>query len=427
MSSSPETQRNETGTPAGSPPPRDEAPAVKAAPPAVSETLRQRISVPFEYPVVFTRGAFDPDNRALVDVLAEADPRRRHRVLAVVDAGFAAAYPEVRAQLPQYFARHAQHLQLVADPHELPGGEACKNDPAVIDRLHTLFHHHRMDRHSYVLIAGGGAVLDAAGYAAATTHRGLRTVRVPTTVLSQNDSGVGVKNGINAFQAKNFLGTFVPPNAVICDVNFLDRLPRRDAVAGLAEAVKVSLIRDPDFFQWIEGNARALATQDLEALARLIRRCAELHLQHIATSGDPFEHGSARPLDFGHWAAHKLEALTHNEVRHGEAVAMGILLDSRYAFETGMLGAAEFDRIHRTLGALGLPLWHDQLLAAGRSVGRPALLDGLEDFREHLGGELTVTLIRGVGRGVEVHQMDHPTILKALDWMRAHRPESPGA
>jgi 3-dehydroquinate synthase len=389
-----------------------------------NEVLRQKIAVPFEYPVVFTRGAFDPANRALVDVLAEREPSRRHRVLVVMDAGFAAAWPEVPGQIESYFARHATQLELVTPALEIPGGEAAKNDPAIIDRLHAHFHQHRIDRHSYVLIVGGGAVLDAAGYAAATAHRGLRSVRVPTTVLSQNDSGVGVKNGVNAFEAKNFLGTFVPPNAVICDVGFLARLPRRDAIAGLAEAVKVSLIRDPSFFDWIEGAAPALAAQDLEALAQLIRRCAELHLVHIATGGDPFEHGSARPLDFGHWAAHKLEALTHHEVRHGEAVAMGILLDSRYALETGMLAPGDFDRIHRTLAALGLPLWHDQLLAPGRDGDRPALLDGLEDFREHLGGELTVTLIRGVGRGVEVNQMDHPTILKALDWMRARRPES---
>src|SRR5215204_6297321 len=189
------------------------------------ETLRQKIAVPFEYPVVFTRGVFDTDNRALYDVLAEAHPRRRHRVLVVLDAGFAAVYPEVRGQLTQYFARYAQHLQLVAEPHEIPGGEAAKNDPAVVDRLHALFHRHRMDRHSYVLIAGGGAVLDAAGYAAATTHRGLRSIRVPTTVLSQNDSGVGVKNGVNAFRIKNLLGTFAPPHAVVCDADFLLRLP----------------------------------------------------------------------------------------------------------------------------------------------------------------------------------------------------------
>jgi 3-dehydroquinate synthase len=387
------------------------------------EVLRQKISVPFEYPVVFTRGLFQPDNPALADVLSEREPGRRHRALVVLDSGFAAAYPEVTGEITRYFAAHPQRLELVDRPVEIAGGEACKTDPGVLDGLHSLFHRHRIDRHSYVLIVGGGAVLDAAGYAAATTHRGLRTVRVPTTVLSQNDSGVGVKNGVNAFGAKNFLGTFVPPFAVLCDASFLARLPRRDAVAGLAEAVKVALIRDPAFFEWIEANAAALAVQDLEALAYLIRRCAELHLRHIATGGDPFEHGSARPLDFGHWAAHKLEGLTEHEVRHGEAVGMGMLLDSRYAFEVGLLGPLDFARIHQTLQALGLPQWHDRLLAPGRAE-RLALLDGLEDFREHLGGELTVTLVRGIGRALEVNQMDEAIILKALDWMRANRPES---
>lgn len=381
-----------------------------------SEVLRQRIHVPFEYPVVFTSHLFDAGNSALVDVLTEREPARRHRALAVLDAGFAAVHSDVARQIRAYFAVHGGQLELLADPIEIPGGEAAKNNPAVIDRLHALFHRQRIDRHSYVLIIGGGAVLDAAGYAAATTHRGLRVVRVPTTVLSQNDSGVGVKNGINAFGIKNFLGTFLPPHAVFCDATFLVRLPRRDAVAGLAEAVKVALIRDVTFFAWIEANAAALAAQDLQALTRLIRRCAELHLGHIASGGDPFEQGSARPLDFGHWSAHKLESLTQNEVRHGEAVAIGMLLDSRYAVEVGLLSEPEFARIHRVLRELGLPLWHDSLMAAGHQ-GRPALLDGLDDFREHLGGELTITLVRGLGSGVEVHEMDSMAILRALDWM----------
>jgi 3-dehydroquinate synthase len=385
-----------------------------------SEVLRQKIDVPFEYPVVFTRGLFDADNPALVDLLTEREPARRQRALAVLDAGFAAAHPGVADQIRGYFTAQAGRLELLADPVEIPGGEAAKNDPAIIDRLHALFHRQRIDRHSYVLIIGGGAVLDAAGYAAATAHRGLRTVRVPTTVLSQNDSGVGVKNGINAFGIKNFLGTFAPPHAVFCDATFLVRLPRRDAIAGLAEAVKAALIRDAAFFAWIEANAGALAAQDLEALIRLVRRCAELHLGHIARGGDPFERGSARPLDFGHWAAHKLESLTEHQVRHGEAVAMGILLDSRYALEVGLLPEPEFIRIHRVLRALGLPLWHDMLVAPGHS-GAPALLDGLDDFREHLGGELTITLVRGPGSAVEVNQMDRLAILRALDWMNQSR------
>ena len=395
-----------------------------------SEVIRQRITVPFEYPVVFTRGVFDPANPALRTALSEREPDRRHRAVVVLDAGFAAAYPEVHGQIAGYFRAHADRLELAAPPVEIPGGEAAKADPRIIENLQALFHRQRIDRHSFVLTVGGGAAIDAAGYAAATTHRGLRTVRVPTTVLAQNDAGVGVKNGVNAFGAKNFLGTFVPPFAVLCDNDFLARLPRREAIAGLAEAVKVALIRDAEFFAWIEANARALAACDLESLGYLVRRCAELHLRHIATSGDPFEYGSARPLDFGHWAAHKLEGLTEHEVRHGEAVAIGMLLDSRYALARGMLAAGDFERIAALLGALGLPRWHDQLIAPAPAQGkptvaRPALLAGLEDFREHLGGELTVTLVSGIGRAVEVHEMHEPTILAALDWMRTTRPQSP--
>lgn len=389
-----------------------------------NEVIRQRITVPFEYPVVFTRGLFAPSNSSLRDALTEREPTRRHRAFVVLDAGFAAAFPEVRGQIESYFAAHSAQLELVAPPLDIPGGEAAKTDPRIIEHLQSLFHRHRIDRHSFVITAGGGAAIDAAGYAAATTHRGLRTVRVPTTVLAQNDAGVGVKNGVNAFGAKNFLGTFVPPFAVLCDNDFLARLPRREAIAGLAEAVKVALIRDASFFSWIEQHAAALATCDLEALSTVVRRCAELHLRHIATSGDPFEYGSARPLDFGHWAAHKLEGLTHHEVRHGEAVALGMILDSRYACSKGMLAARDFERIVAVLGALGLPRWHDQLLAQGRG-DRPALLDGLEDFREHLGGELTVTLVAEIGRGIEVHEMHEPTIVEALDWMRASQPQSP--
>jgi 3-dehydroquinate synthase len=388
------------------------------------EVVRQHVDVPFSYPVVFTRGVFDPVNAALLDVLTEREPHRRARVLAVLDAGFAAAHPGVADHIRAYFGAHASRLEPLLDVVEIPGGEAAKNDPAILHRLHALFHHHHLDRHAYVLIVGGGAVLDAAGYAAATTHRGLRVVRIPTTVLSQDDSGVGVKNGVNAFGLKNFLGSFAPPHAVLCDATFLLRLPRREAVAGVAEAVKVALVRDAAFFESIEANAPALAARNLEALTRVIRRSAELHLGHIAAGGDPFELGSARPLDFGHWAAHKLESLTGYEVRHGEAVAIGMLLDSRYALQVGLLPRPEFDRIHRTLRALGLPLWHDTLTAPG-ARGGPAVLEGLDDFREHLGGELTITLPRGIGRAVDVTEMDRAEILQALHWMREEhlRPE----
>ena len=167
-----------------------------------------------------------------------------------------------------------------------------------------------VDRHSYVLALGGGALLDVAGYAAAVAHRGVRVIRLPTTVLAQNDAGVGVKNGLNAYGKKNFLGTFAPPWAVIDDELFLTTLSARDWRAGTSEAVKVALLRDAAFFAELERLAPAVAERDLGAMRALIRRCAELHLAHIAGGGDPFEMGCARPLDFGHWSAHKLERLS---------------------------------------------------------------------------------------------------------------------
>jgi 3-dehydroquinate synthase len=399
---------------------KDPAATPIVALPSNPDRIRQSFSVPFEYDVIFTRDAFEPDNRSLVEAFSHRHSGRHHKVLAVFDEGFAAAWPESAGQLRAYCEHHADHLTLVTDPVSVLAGEAAKNDPGLVGRLHALFHQHHMDRHSFVLVVGGGGVQDAVGFAAATAHRGIRTVRMPTTVLGQNDSGVGVKNGINAFGNKNFVGTFVPPYAVINDFRFLERLPRRDSIAGMAEAVKVALIRDGSFFAWLEAHTAALAALETEPLATLIRRCAELHLRHIGSGGDPFERGSARPLDFGHWAAHKLEALTSHELRHGEAVAIGVVLDSRYSVEVGLLSEAEFARVERLIARLGLPRWHDALLAPGRS-DRPALFDGLDDFREHLGGDLTITLLRGIGQAVDVHEMQEPLIDKALRWMRARR------
>ena len=152
-----------------------------------------------------------------------------------------------------------------------------------------------MCRHSYVIVIGGGAALDMVGLAAATAHRGLRLIRYPTTSLSQGDGGVGVKNGVNYFGKKNWVGTFAVPDAVVNDFSFLRSLPSNQKRAGFIEAVKVSLIRDRSFFEQIEERADELANFETDAMEQVIRKSAALHLDHIATSGDPFEKGSAWP------------------------------------------------------------------------------------------------------------------------------------
>jgi 3-dehydroquinate synthase len=145
----------------------------------------------------------------------------------------------------------------------------------------------------------------------------------------------------------------------------------------------------------------------------LIRRCAELHLEHIATSGDPFEFGAARPLDFGHWSAHKLEQLSEYQIRHGEAVAIGVALDVVYSRMMGFIDAASAERVLRLLETLGFELFASELLHVN-SQDSLLVLDGLEEFREHLGGELTITLLKQIGKGFEVHEMNLPKVIAAL-------------
>lgn len=385
---------------------------------AGDEVAWQRFSVPFEFPVAFTTGLFDPANPVLVDALARREPGKRHRCLVFIDEGVAAARPGLADQVAAYAAAHDQRMELVAAPEVVAGGERIKTELTHLEHLQDRIHELRIDRHSYVVAIGGGAMLDAVGLAAATAHRGVRHIRVPTTVLSQNDSGVGVKNAVNLKGVKNYCGAFAPPWAVLNDYDFIRDLPARERIAGIAEAVKVALIRDAEFFAWLEANASRLATFEEAAERYMIRRCAALHMRQIGQGGDPFEMGSARPLDFGHWAAHRLEALTRHHVRHGEAVAIGIALDTRYSVLAGLLPAGEEERVVALLEHLGFRIFHPALTRLD-AQGRAMILTGLDEFREHLGGELTVTLLSSLGVGVEVHEMDSALVAEAMEWLRA--------
>lgn len=386
----------------------------------VEDVRLQSFSVTYEYPVVFTRDAFALGNRSLVDVLSRRESHKRHRCLICVDKGVLGSFRDLVSQIENYAAAHAGSMELVGPPVTVAGGEICKNDPKVIPGLLELLSQHAIDRHSFAIAIGGGAVLDAVGYASAIFHRGVRHIRFPTTVLAQDDSGVGVKNAVNQFGLKNLIGTFAPPWAIINDSSFIDILPRREKRAGMAEAVKVALIRDGRFFNWLESHAEELARFSKPHLDYLIQGCAELHMRQIRLGGDPFEMGSARPLDFGHWSAHKLEQLTANQVNHGEAVAIGIALDTRYSVLSGHLAADEDERVARLLERLGFVLWHDKFRECD-ARGRPLILKGLADFQEHLGGELTVTLLAGIGRGVEVHEMDENIVSRSIDWLEQRK------
>jgi 3-dehydroquinate synthase len=384
------------------------------------KSLQQSVVVRFDYAVHFTSGLLEVHNPLLAEVLTAEKPAQPVAMIVVIDGGLLTAQPDLPEQVIAYAEEYSASICLRALPLIVVGGEAAKNDPAWVEQIQQLISEVGLCRHSYVVVIGGGAVLDMVGYAAATSHRGVRLIRVPTTVLAQDDSGVGVKNGVNAFGKKNFLGTFTPPYAVINDADFLLALSQRDWIAGVVEAVKVSLLRDADFFRFIETNAKALVKRDLSVMQQVIYRSCQHHLNHIGGYGDPFEMGSSRPLDFGHWAAHRLEHLTHYRLRHGEAVAIGIALDSTYAYFAGLLPETDWVRILNTLQALGFALYVPELGAFseepehGQSVFR-----GLTEFREHLGGELTLMLLANIGSGVEVHQVEVALYQQAIAYLKA--------
>lgn len=385
-----------------------------------SKTHWQKFEVPFEFPVCFTEYIFDIKNRVFLDIICRKEKDKKHNIIFFIDEGIAKNYKNLINELKEYVNYYRKHLNIVTDPILVPGGEKIKSDLYFVEQIQQSISEFKIDRHSYVIAIGGGAVLDAVGLVAATSHRGIRHIRMPTTVLSQNDSGVGVKNGVNLFGSKNYVGTFAPPFAVINDINFISNLGERDKIAGMAEAIKVALIRDKDFFQWLELNAENLALFQKKEMEYMIRRCAELHMHQIGNGGDPFEMGSARPLDFGHWSAHKLESMTNYRLRHGEAVAIGIALDTRYSVLVGMLDQGIEDRICFLLEYLGFNLWNSALEKENIDKSLE-LIKGLKDFQEHLGGELTITLLKEIGVGYEVNEINIEIVKESIKWLRERR------
>lgn len=365
----------------------------------------------YSYACYFTDNMFQPDNSLLADVINPGNEGFRYKSLFVIDSGVLDAHPGILEHIEEYCNEHGLNYTTSL---AIKGGEDCKNDPEYLDKILNAINTEGICRHSYLIAIGGGALLDLAGYSAGIAHRGVQIIRVPTTVLAQNDAGVGVKNGINYFGKKNFTGTFAIPKAIINDSTFLKTLDMRDWIAGIAEAIKVALLQDREFFEVIERNAPKLQQGDMDTMAQLIHRCAEMHMAHISQNGDPFESGSSRPLDFGHWSAHKLEQITNYRIRHGEAVAIGLAIDCTYAHLKGFLDSGSLQRIINTLMEVGF----DLSILKDKQIHPPTLLQGLEEFREHLGGELTITLIEGIGVQKDVHTIDRKLMEKAINhWL----------
>lgn len=371
--------------------------------------IKQDFSVNFTYQLYFTEHLFNVKNTLFKEVLEGYKNNTRLKLLFVIDQGVQSAHPELQNSIRNYCNAHTEHLEYTSSV-VIPGGEVCKNDSEAVQTVLRAINAEHIDRHSFVVAIGGGAIIDMVGYAAAIAHRGVKLIRIPTTVLSQNDSAVGVKNSINSFEKKNFLGTFAPPFAIINDTVFLHTLEQRDWIAGIAEAIKVALIKDGTFFEYLEENAEGLKNREMAPMQHVIYKCAEMHMHHIAQGGDPFENGSSRPLDFGHWAAHKLEQMSNYGLRHGEAVAKGIALDMVYAHLTGLVSESILSRILNVMKTIGF----DLRIPASTDKEMDTLLQGIQEFQEHLGGELCITLISEIGVKHDVNHISYDTMKRAI-------------
>lgn len=364
-------------------------------------------SIPFVHRLRFTRDILGADEGVLLDLL-EPSGDLPPRVQFWLDESIAQAQPDLRHRLRAFVMRHTGRITPTGNIQVLPGGETVKNDIHLLERMLKVFHAANLDRRSYIVVIGGGAVLDAVGFAAAIAHRGIRLIRLPTTTLAQADSGVGVKNSVNLFHKKNWLGTFAVPWGIINDSSLLSSLPDRDFICGFSEAVKVTLLKDASLFDELCNVAARIRERDMTAAEPMIRVSAELHRAHITRGGDPFEALEARPLDYGHWSAHKLEVMSDFQLKHGEAVAIGVAVDTVYSSLMFGLPKSDVTRVLQCLDQLGLVLDHPVLHDTA------TLFAGLEEFRQHLGGRLTLTMLEKVGCPMEVHSVDYDKMGDAI-------------
>lgn len=388
------------------------------------EMYHQEFEVLCRYDVYFTRDLFDLDNPLLPSIFVDPEPDGCYHVGVCIDDGLVAAQPDLPDRVVAYFSAHRDRLRLTCEPAIIPGGEARKSDWSAVHDTVWHFGGAACGRQDYGLAIGGGAMLDLVGFALSIIHRGVRLVRVPSTVLAQSDAGVGVRSFVNEAGRKDFASALAPPFAVVNDLSLIRSLNRREWIGGTAEAFKIAVTRDASFFQWLCDHAEAIQGRDVPVMEALIKRAAVGHLERLREEGVSFGGGREQPLDFGHWAGHRIEAQSRFWLAHGQAIAVGMALDSVYARRVGLIDDDELARILRALIDTGLPVYSKHLDARGPS-GELKLLPYLRDLRRRLGGRLALTLPDGVGHCIPVREIDVRIVAEAVEFLKSFSDRTP--
>lgn len=374
----------------------------------IKETKRRvKFQPNLDYPVMMSRGIFDPGNHFLQKMIG------KRKFLMIVDRNIGAeSLQAIRNSLG------ISEKQLLV----LPGGEGVKNEEngkANIERIHRRAYRLGMTSNDVFGFVGGGAVSDLR-IAAERYDLGTPYLLIPSTFEGQIDAVIGVKGAINKFGQKNFDGLFSTPEAVLVDTALLKTLPDREIRAGMSEAVKVALMKDLSYFQLIEKGWREVTDKNFVpgGIAEEIMWGSIVnHLEQIET--DPFETKLARPLDYGHEWGHRWEKVIGPSVRHGEGVWFGSAIDTVISWKRGFITAAERDRILNLMDQIG---WRNEEIGAIPTYDPRATVEdlwpGLESFRRHLGGKLTISLLGGIGVKRDVHDIKKSELKFALDFLR---------
>lgn len=294
----------------------------------------------------------------------------------------------------------------------LPTGESTKSFEQ-LERLLDWLLGERIGRDGIVVALGGGVVGDLAGFAAAITLRGLDFVQVPTTLLAQVDSSVGGKTAINTVHGKNLVGSFHQPGLVVIDTAVLNTLSEREVLAGYAEVVKYGLIRDPGFFEWLEGNGERLLAGDPEARRVAVVESCKAKARIVAA--DERETGDRALLNFGHTFGHALEAEAGYDggVLHGEAVSIGMILALDLSHRMGLCPGQDVDRARRHFASMGLPM-DIASIAGARGWDAGTLIDHMRHDKKVLAGRMRFILARGIGDAFVTADVDEKDVAGVL-------------
>jgi 3-dehydroquinate synthase len=298
-------------------------------------------------------------------------------------------------------------------PVVLPDGEQHKT-LEVVDRIFTALLGGRCDRQTTLIALGGGVVGDMTGFAAACYQRGVPFIQVPTTLLAQADASVGGKTGVNHRLGKNMIGAFYQPQCVVIDTDTLNTLPDNELSAGIAEVVKYGLIRDPEFFDWLENNLDKLLDRDEQALSFAIYQSCQNKAEVV--SADEREVGERALLNLGHTFGHAIEAgLGYGTWLHGEAVAAGMAMAADLSQRLGWLGGRDVERIKILLSRAQLPI------RAPASIEPAQFLDLMSVDKKTQGRRLRLVLLEAIGRALVTDDFDPEPLMQTLRACRSEQ------